>query len=226
MMENRFMVIGVMGGVGAGKSTILKYIEHNYHCVVFVTDMIAYSIMREDGQCFAEVRDAFSGYDILNTAGNIDSFKVGRIIFKNDEMRLKMNRIVHPKVIKYVLDGCSKSKENGYDFAVVESALLIESGLYQYCDKVLYVTAPEDVRIQRLMHDRGYSKQKCKNIISGQLSEQKFMEYASEVISTGSTYKQTYNDIETIFHKYGIDKKQNTSLTGDGVIDSILGNFV
>ena len=221
-MENNFKIIGVTGGVGAGKSTILKYLEYSYNCNVFVTDMIAYDIMRNDNKCLSEIMGIFKDDDILDERGSLDSSKIGKVIFSCDDKRRAMNSIVHPRVIKAVIDGCAKIKQDHLaDFAVVESALLIECGLSAKCDEVWYITAPAKIRIQRLKTSRHYSSQKCNSIIKGQLSEEEFRKHATAVIDTGVRHNVTYEQIDQVLGAYGYSKK-SFSYEGDDIIGTIM----
>lgn len=222
-MKNNFKIIGVTGGVGAGKSTILKYIQSNYNCELFVTDIIAYEIMRNDEDCLSAIKTAFAEDDIFGANGEINSIKVGKVIFKNDEKRKIMNSIVHPRVIKYVKDGCKQAKKEGkVDFVVVESALLIECGMTSFCDEVWYITAPINTRIERLKASRGYSKQKCLDIIQGQLSEDEFIKNSTSVINTGCKPTETFKQVDTTFATIGIKKKENAA---NSLLDAVAGNL-
>lgn len=199
--------IGLMGGIGAGKSTILKYIQSNYNCLSIMTDVVAYNIIRNDKACLAEVEEIFKDCDIHDENGAISSAKIGKIIFKDDEKKKQMNAAVHPRVIDYV----NKTYEEAvlsdtYDFVIIESALLVECGMDKSCDNVFYVTAPEDVRIRRLRAGRHYSKQKCLDIIKGQLSDEESRKHATDVIDSGVSHENSYKEVDAIFARLGICK--------------------
>lgn len=226
MNNGKFKLIGLTGGVGAGKSTILNYIEKTYKCTVYVTDKIAYDIMRNSPECLEKIKKTFDGDDILNFKGELDSTKIGRVIFSNDAKRKCMNRIVHPRVMQRVLDDSLIVMENGSsDFAIVESALLIECGLASLCDEVWYATADRDVRISRLRNLRHYTRQKCISIINGQLSDEEFRRHSTAVIDTGLKYEETYGIIDGILASYGYAKMQIIHDAKDAVA-TVAGNMI
>lgn len=221
-------IIGITGGIGAGKSTVLTYLYMNYKCMVLITDMIAYEIIRNDESCLSEIKEIFKEDDICSSSGIIDSVKVGKIIFKDNEKRKKMNASVHPRVINFVKKECENAKEeNKIDFVLIESALLIECGLAGYCDDIIYVTAPEEERIKRLMNgrkERGYTREKCRRIIAGQLPDSEFLKYASAVIDTSHTRKESYQNADKAMEKLGFKKKQKGYGSSD-IIDAIAANI-
>lgn len=208
-------LIGVMGCVGSGKSTVLDYLKKTYACEVFVTDMIAYDIMRGDGECFKEILALFKGHDIKNSLGTLDSKKVGGIIFKDDALRRQMNQIVHPRVIQYVKDECMQLEaDDGTDFMVVESALLIESGMHKSCDSLWHVRISEKERVKRLRSDRGYTRAKTNDILNGQLTDNELEKYADKTILNDGSLTDTYKQVDTILSGMGIEKKALSDLSG------------
>lgn len=225
-IKGEFKTIGITGGVGCGKSTVMNYIEHNYKGALFITDIMAYVIMRGETDCFNQIKELFDGYDIYNNSGSFDSTKIGKIIFKDDEKRIAMNKIVHPKVIDAVKEGFEIAREDdNIDFAVVESALLIESGLDKICDEIWYVTAPIDVRIKRLRQSRSYTEKKTKDIAKNQLSEDEFKKIADVVIENGDRFSTTYNFIDEIMKRHHYQK--NTVIyDSKDVMERILGDLV
>lgn len=217
--------IGLTGGVGAGKSTVLRYIESSYNCLVLVTDMIAYNIIRHNEDCLAEVEEIFKEDDIHDSNGDIDSAKVGKIIFSDDDKKQRMNHAVHPRVIDFVEKEYEKAVAEGkYDFVLIESALLIECGIAESCDEVWYVSAPEEVRIKRLRSGRHYSRAKCLGIIKGQMHDEEFRKCATAIIDTGVSHEETYRAVDQIIKALGISKIQKDNLYDDAY-SAIIGGL-
>lgn len=200
-------LIGITGGIGAGKSTVTTYIDMYYgRSMALITDIIAYEVMRKDMQCMKEIDAVFKGYDIYNNSHEIDSHKIGRIIFHDEEKKRQMNAAVHPRVIHIVKEQHKEAALCGMDFVLAESALLIECGLADDCDEVIYVSASKETRIKRLMKYRGYPRKKCESIIAGQLSDEAFLAAATAVVDSSGTRKETYQNADRVMAGWGYVK--------------------
>jgi dephospho-CoA kinase len=165
MVVEYMKIIGLTGGIGSGKSYIADILKTKYNAEVFLTDNIAKELMSYGNACYAKIVDCF-GKQILDLSNEIDKVKLSHIIFESKEHRLRLNSIVHPVVVNYIKDSIKKTNKK---LVVIESALLIEAGIDKICTELWYIHADIDIRIQRLMKERGYSKEKCKAIIESQL---------------------------------------------------------
>lgn len=189
------MVIGLMGGVGSGKSTILNYLQEKYDAYIIQTDIVAKEIMEPGSQAFDEIKKEFPTVII---DGVIDSQKLAQIVF-NDKVALnKLNSITHPATIKETIN---RIKESDSEYIIVESALLIGTGIEEYCDELWFVFCNKETRIQRLMSSRGYSREKAESIIINQMSDEEFKKYSDVIIDNSGTEKTTYEQIEKIMRK-------------------------
>lgn len=178
-------IIGITGGVGCGKSTVVKLLAENYHCLTISTDDVAREQMLPGGIAYERVVKEF-GEGILLADGNIDRGKLAGIVFADPNALLRLNALTHPAVTEYVLTQVEKErKENRYEFLVVESALLIEGGYKTFCDEVWYVYATEKERRERLKRDRGYTDKKIDDLMARQHKEEDFFSVASHVIENG-----------------------------------------
>lgn len=186
------MVIGLMGGVGSGKSTVLNYLEQKYSAHIIQTDHVAKEIM-EPGSCyFNEIKNEFPTA-IIN--GIIDSGKLSQIVFSDKEALKKLNSITHPATITETINRIKQSKNK---YIVVESALLIGTGIEDYCDKIWFVFCDKETRIERLKCSRGYSREKAESIILNQMSDEEFRTYADVVIDNSGDKISTYEQIEKL----------------------------
>ena len=178
-------IIGITGGVGCGKSTVVKLLAKNYHCLTISTDDVAREQMLPGGIAYERVVIEF-GESILLGDGNIDRGKLAGIVFADPNALSRLNALTHPAVTEYVLAQVEKErKENCYEFLVVESALLIEGGYEAFCDEVWYVYATEKERRERLKRDRGYTDKKIDDLMARQHKEEDFFSVASHVIRNG-----------------------------------------
>ena len=95
--------IGITGGVGAGKSEILRYIQEHYNAKILLADEVAHDLMKPGRECYDKIVQAFPGADILAEDGQFDRGKLAEVIFSDDEKRERMNGIVHPAVKEEIL---------------------------------------------------------------------------------------------------------------------------
>lgn len=186
------MVIGLMGGVGSGKSTVLDYLEKNYNAYIIQSDYVAKEIMEPGQSAFEEISKTFPQVIV---GDKIDSHKLAEIVF-NDKEKLKLlNSITHPATIKEVINRINKSKN---DIVVVESALLIGTGIEKYCDELWFVFCEKEKRIERLMKSRGYTREKAEGIIKNQPSDEEYNVKADEFIDNSYSENDTREKIDIL----------------------------
>ena len=163
--------IGITGGVGAGKTEILKYIGQHYKCEIYLADEIGHKV-KEPGTEGYHALVALMGDGILAPDGQIDKPAMAAKIFADPTLLEQVNAIIHPAVKKYLADRLAEAKNKGdVELFFVEAALLIESGYEHIVDEMWYIYAREDVRRRRLSESRNYTPEKIEKIIASQLSE-------------------------------------------------------
>lgn len=187
-------VIGVTGGVGAGKSEILNYIADNWNATVVEADEVGYLVMKPGKSCFAPIVELF-GPGILQEDGTLDRTRIAQMVFENKNLLEKLNAIVHPAVKKYIRKAIQREEENETDFFIVEAALLIEDKYDEICDELWYIYADEETRTERLKKNRGYSEEKIKSIFANQLSEDEFSEHCDFEIDNSGDFEDTKEQI-------------------------------
>ncbi len=141
-------VIGLTGGIGAGKSEVARVFRQAGVPVVDA-DCIAREQMRRGQPVYDEVVAAF-GQGVLGPDGEVDRKALARLVFPDPARRETLNRITHPPVVEEVERRLAVLGEMGCEVAVVEAALLVETGLHTALDGLLVVTAPEEERIARV----------------------------------------------------------------------------
>lgn len=192
------LVIGITGGVGAGKSSVLQYMQKNYRCKVLLADDIGNRVKLPGEICYIQLVELL-GHDILDREGYIDKTRMAEAIFADKELLLKVNAIIHPAVKECILSEIRDAKENGqYDFFFVEAALLIECGYSAHVDEMWYIYASDDVRRKRLRESRGYSDEKITAIMNGQLKEEEFRKACQVVIDNSNDMEDTKKQIDKI----------------------------
>ena len=188
-------IIGITGGVGAGKSTVLNYMEQEFGACVLEADKIGHLVMEPGELCYEEIVCLF-GKEILKNDKTIDRKKVSDVVFSNGEMLAKLNGIIHPAVKEYICRRLREEIENGRQLAVVEAALLLEDHYEVFCNEIWYIHTDQEIRIARLMSDRGYTREKAESIIRNQASEEYFRAHADYVIENNGDRAVTHDQIK------------------------------
>lgn len=192
------MTIGITGGVGAGKSQVLTYIEENYNCKVIRADEVAHLLEEPGHKCYERIV-AFLGIDILQEDMAIDKRKMAAAIFTDEKKLTAINEILHPEVKRYILEQIEQEREKQeIDFLFVEAALLIEEHYDEILDEIWYIHADTEVRSRRLMESRQYSAEKIADIMGKQLSEEEFRKHCSVVIVNNGDLMVTYKQIDEV----------------------------
>lgn len=187
------MIIGIVGGVGCGKSTVLTYLKEKYNAYIIEADKVAKEIMEKGNEVYNKVIREFP--ESLDKDDNIDRKKLAEIVF-NDAKKLEtLNNITHPGTIKEITDRINDSSNQ---LVIVESAILIGSGIDKMCDEIWYVYCDLEKRIKRLMDSRGYSEEKTRNVIMNQMSEEEFNRVSDEFIDNSNSEEETHEQIDFI----------------------------
>ncbi len=188
-------LIGVTGGVGAGKSAILSYIEKHYKCRIYLADEVAHLIKRKGEVCYEELVKLL-GEDVLDENGEIHKGRMAAMIFADEELLERVNQIVHPQVRIYLEKRIEEAQESGeVELMFIEAALLIEAGYKEIVDELWYIYADVDVRRKRLIKSRGYSIEKIEQIMESQLTEDVFRRECDFIIDNSGDLEESYKQI-------------------------------
>ncbi len=195
-------LIGITGGVGAGKTEILDFIRQHYRCKIYLADEVARLIQQPGQVCHAKIT-ALLGKGILKADGCIDRDRMAARIFVDNELLKKVNAIVHPAVRQYLENTVRKARAEGNtELFFIEAALLIENGYRDYVDEMWYIYAPIAVRKERLRQSRSYSDAKTEQIMQSQLTEERFRQNCDFVIDNGGTLAEAYEQVRKRLEAY------------------------
>ncbi len=195
-------VIGITGGVGAGKSEVLAWLAGRPDCRVIMADQVAHRLEEPGEVCFAPLC-ALLGDNILDAEGRIDKRRMAAKIFGDEALLRGVNEIVHPAVKAYLTAQIEEERAAGkQNWLFIEAALLIEEGYAGIVDELWYIHAGEAVRRQRLRESRGYTDEKIDSIFRSQLSEEAFRKHCDVVIENNGTLESVYTQIEKELGEY------------------------
>lgn len=193
--------IGITGGVGAGKSLVLNYLQNHYNARVYLADDIANDLKLPGQSCYDKIIELL-GRNIIDSEGLIDKNKMAEKIFSHKELLEEVNRIIHPAVKEYVLSQIELERKKGeIDYFILEAALLIEEGYDRILDELWYIHADTSVRSRRLKETRNYTRDKIDHIMASQLSETEFRKHCKVVINNNSDEEALYSQIDHILEE-------------------------
>ncbi|MTK08504.1 MAG: dephospho-CoA kinase [Hungatella sp.] len=191
-------VIGLTGGVGAGKSLVLTILKTKYNAEVMEADKVAHELMEPGEEGYLRIKETF-GEAVLNSDGTINRTALGKVIFDNESAREQINSMIHPLVWKRIRQKISASQAG---LIVVEFAIMGEEAEDIY-DEMWYVHASEEVRMRRLLKNRGYSKERSEKMIRSQASEQEYARRCDRIIENHGSVKDLEDQLAEILKSRG-----------------------
>lgn len=174
------MIVGITGGIGSGKSTLSDKLRTAGYAV-FDSDSVARKLQNENAEMRQQIMALF-GTDAYRN-NELDRKHISGIVFKNQELLQQLNQIVHPAVRANFLEW--KQKHSHHNLLFLESALLLESNFYNLVHKIILVTAPLPVRVQRVMLRDNISEQQVLDRIKNQLSDNEMASKSHVIIDSG-----------------------------------------
>lgn len=184
------LTVGLTGSIAVGKSHVCRVLsEAGLH--VLDADQTAREVVAAGTDGLAEIVRNF-GDDVLQQDGELDRKKLGAIIFGDPKKRELLNSIVHPRVISAQnswIEKLEKSDPNG--IAVIDAALMIESGGYKRFPEIIVVWCEPEIQLERLMRRDHLSEGEAKQRIAAQMPQEEKMRFADHLIDTSGSLEET-----------------------------------
>lgn len=190
-------IIGITGGVGAGKTQILEYLNNRYGATVCMTDAVAKKLQKKGTECYDAIVEHF-GEEILDEKGELNREKLADIVFSDSKELAVLNEIVHPAVKEEVRRKIQKEERKNTNLFILESALLIEDNYGEICDEMWYIYVEDSARRNRLYYSRGYDAKKIDEIIAAQLPKEMFLKHCDRVIDNSGVFGETTAQLDKI----------------------------
>jgi dephospho-CoA kinase len=147
-------IIGIVGGIGAGKSSVANELK-NAGCLVIDSDRLAHQAL--DEPVIRSQLINWFGPQIIGSSGKIDRRKLGAIVFRNPDNLTQLDSVLHPRVEQLRQEMMESVRNKTNVLAVVlDSPLLMESGLHRQCDAIIFVDSTAEHRLKRVMESRGW----------------------------------------------------------------------
>jgi dephospho-CoA kinase len=199
-MAGHIPVIGLTGGIGAGKSTVTQMLEE-LGAAVIDADKVGHQIYLPDLPAWREIVETF-GPEVLNADRSINRQALGTMVFADPEALRTLNRIVHPKMFDRMAELIAELRMHaGIKAIVVEAAVLIEANWQPLADQVWLVIASETVVVERLAKQRHLSPEQVRSRIAAQLSNEERRQHAHVVIRNDGSLDEVRAAVQQAWEK-------------------------
>ena len=193
------MIIGITGGTGCGKTTLL-YLIADQGGLILDCDAIYHQLLQSDDTMRDAIDTRFPG---VVENGVLNRKKLGNIVFSDEQALLDLNRITHSAVNREVL----RHLKSAPTLAAIDAIGLFEGGLAKLCDVTVAVTAPEEIRIRRLMQRDSISEDYARSRIRAQHDESWFRQRCDHVLENDGTLESFQIKCLAFLQSIGIMKE-------------------
>jgi dephospho-CoA kinase len=197
MSEARTVMVGLTGGIGAGKSTVARLLAER-GAVVLDADVAAREVVAPGTDGLAAVVAEF-GETVLGPDGALDRAALASVVFADPDRRAALNAIVHPRVRTWMVERTAAAPEGSV--VVQDVPLLVESGLAGMFELVVVVDAADSVRVARLMRDRGMSEEEASARIAAQAPREQRLAAADVVLDNDGTPEELADQVAALWNR-------------------------
>jgi dephospho-CoA kinase len=181
-------LVGLTGGVGSGKSTVAAMLRE-LGAEVVDADEASHAAYEPGTPGFAAVIREFG--DSYVKDGRIDRRRLGELVFKDADARRRLNEIVHPLVREWMAARTLEAVGRGAEVVVQDVPLIFENGLERLFSRVILVYVPEDLQVERLVHGRGFTPERAREVIAVQMPIEEKRRLTQNVIDNSGTIEET-----------------------------------
>ncbi|WP_281281340.1 dephospho-CoA kinase [Pseudalkalibacillus caeni] len=196
------LIIGLTGGISSGKSTVSKMFKE-LNIPVVDADAAAREVVEPGENAYQDIVEYFGG-DILLETGYIDRKKLGSIVFKDEEKRKVLNKIVHPAVREKMRKDTKEHFQSGSETVVMDIPLLFESDLTHMVDKTLLVYVSDDIQLQRLIERDKNGEEDARQRIGSQMPLEEKRLLADEIIDNNGTIEETRSQLLIVLERWKV----------------------
>jgi len=190
-------VIGLTGNIGTGKSVVRRMLEH-LGAFGIDADSFSHRAILKGAPGYDQVVQTFGRW-VLDSQGEIDRARLGRLVFSDPQALAQLEAIIHPLVLQAVDWVIRRSSK---PVVVVEAIKLLEANMHQSCDSVWVVVAPPEVQLERLMQRRKMSEAEARQRIQAQPSQQAKAAAANVIIKNAGSFEDTWRQVSAAWQKF------------------------
>lgn len=206
MAENslsRKPVLGLVGGIGAGKSVVAKAFQELGGALIAGDPLGHEALVQPD--IATRIREVWGERDIYDPDGQLNRKKLGRIVFASPVERTRLEFLVHPYIERRMREEIEKAQADPtVSFIVVDAAIMLEAGWNKVCDWLVYVDAPRPVRLERVRQQRGWTDADLTTREAVQMPPAKKKSLADAVVDNGGTVEATQSQVQTLARQWNL----------------------
>ncbi|NLL66676.1 MAG: dephospho-CoA kinase [Clostridiaceae bacterium] len=191
-------IIGVTGGIGAGKSSVSAIMEE-LGAIVIDADLISKQVVEPGKPAWLEIKEAF-GEDFIRRDKTLDRKKIAKEVFASKEKKLLLEKIIHREVIAVIKEKLATMQEYGYNgIVVMDVPIPVKEGFLDTVDRVWVVVSDDEIRLNRVMARGGISRDDAENRIKSQLTQEEYKALAHVVIENNGSIEELREKVQALY---------------------------
>lgn len=191
-------IIGVTGGIGAGKSSVSAIMEE-LGAIVIDADLISKQVVEPGKPAWLEIKEAF-GEDFIRGDKTLDRKKIAKEVFASKEKKLLLEKIIHREVIAVIKEKLATMQEYGYNgIVVLDVPIPVKEGFLDTVDRVWVVESDDEIRLNRVMARGGISRDDAENRIKSQLTQEEYKALAHVVIENNGSIEELREKVQALY---------------------------
>lgn len=205
------LIIGLTGGIVSGKSTVARMFK-DLGAKIVDADKLGHKVILPQEIAWKRIIKIF-GKDILQKDQTINREKLGKIVFANQNLLKKLNKITHPEIIKLIKKEISLAKNDSKEeknILIIDAALIYETKIDRLMDKIIVVYLDEEEQLKRLIKRNNLSKKEALQKIKSQIPLKEKIEIADYVIDNSNSLDKTREQVKKIWENF-ISRKESRS---------------
>ena len=198
------LVVGILGGIGAGKSEVAALFASHGAGRLIVADTLGHEALRDPA-----LRDKLVehfGTAILDETGAIDRKRLGPAVFADKQALKYLESLTHPWIRLRSLEEVWRARAEGVSLIVIDAPLLLEAGWDAFCDRIVFVEAPPEVRLERVAGKRGWKAEELARREAAQLPLTRKRSRADHVVENSATQESLGRQVDDLLHQWGLPR--------------------
>ncbi|MGD9899472.1 MAG: dephospho-CoA kinase [Calditrichaceae bacterium] len=201
------LVVGVTGGIGSGQSTVCEFFE-KMSCKVINADLKAREVIQKDRNLQRLLKNTF-GNGVFMENGELDRKKLAELAFKDELSTMKLNHLVHPRMVECLIEEMEKARfSQRFPIVIVDAALIYEISIEKFFDFVVVVNAPLNLRQMRVIGRDGMIRRQFMERVDKQIPLEDKVKWADYVITNDATLDELKERTREVFQKLMAKQKK------------------
>jgi dephospho-CoA kinase len=197
-------VIGLVGGVGCGKSHLARLLHEKHPIEIVEGDKAGHQVLAEPF-VKQEIRETF-GAGVFTSAGEVDRRQISRLVFGSEPTqqaaRKKLEQIVHPRIYEILARQVALAQSRpDVEAVILDAAILLEAGWRRICDAVVFIDTPLENRLERVFKSRGWSRSELQSREDSQFSLEQKRKEADHVVDNSGDVQVALSQLEALYSR-------------------------